>query len=76
MLAFIIKVVAALFFAYISIDSFVKTSKIKKDVENELINPKTAKMMRGRAIRSGVIFALAALAAFGTLFIRVAPLGE
>ncbi|MEW5722858.1 MAG: hypothetical protein AB1896_07105 [Thermodesulfobacteriota bacterium] len=76
MMALFIKITAGLFFAYISIDAFVKIPKINKEVEDDLCNPRTGKVLKSRAIRSGVIFALLALISFGSLFLRVAPLGE
>lgn len=76
MLALFVKIVGALFFAYISIDSFYKMGIIKREVEDDLLNPKTGKVMRGRALRNGLLFLVLALLAFASVWIRVAPLGE
>ena len=76
MLALVIKISAIIFFAYISIDSFYKAKKFTGDVDDDLINPTTARALRRKAIRNGVFYALLAIAAIVSLFFKLAPLGE
>ena len=76
MLALLIKIIAGLFFVYISIDSFYKITLIQKEIDDEMINPMTGKILKSRALRSGIMFALAAILSFVSIMFRVAPLGE
>ena len=76
MLALLIKICAFIFFAYVSIDSFVKAKLITRDLNDELINPATARTLRRKAIRNGIIFALFGIASIVSLFFKLAPLGE
>jgi hypothetical protein len=72
----LIKIIALAFFIYLSVDSFRKIGLVKKDVESELVNPKTGRTFQKRYRRNGVIYGLIAIAAFISLFFKIAPLGE
>ena len=72
----IAKVVAIIFCAYVSIDSYRKIGKIQYEVKESIINPKTGVVLKRRALRNSIIFGILALAAIGALFIKIAPLGE
>jgi hypothetical protein len=76
MLALIIKISAIIFFTYIAIDSFIKVKKIAVDVNDDLINPTTARVLRRKALRNGILYALLAIASIVALFYKLAPLGE
>ena len=76
MLALIIKISVILFCGYVSIDSFIKASRYAKEVEKDVLNPLTAKVMRRRAVRTGILFALGMGVGVASLFFKITPLGE
>jgi 4-hydroxybenzoate polyprenyltransferase len=76
MLALFIKISAFIFFAVVSIDAFYKMKKVRIDMENELVSPKMGRIFRKRHLRTGIVFAVLALASVAAFFIRIAPLGE
>ena len=76
MLALFIKISAALFFAYVAVDSFFRMKRLRKEVEDDLINPKTGKMLRNRSLRDGILYLILALLSVASLFLSIAPLGE
>ena len=75
-MALFIKIVAALFFVYLTVDSFRKRSKLQEEIEDDLLNPKTGKILRKRALWNGIFFIIIALLSIVSIFFRVAPLGE
>jgi Na+/H+ antiporter NhaD/arsenite permease-like protein len=75
-MALFIKIVAGLFFAYLGVDAFYKRRKLQEEIEDDLLNPLTGKILRSRALRNSILFIILAVLSFISVFFRVAPLGE
>lgn len=75
-MALFIKLIAALFFAFLSFDAFRKSGKIRKEVKDDLLSPYMGEALRKQALRRGLMFLILTLALLGLLFVRIAPLGE
>lgn len=75
-MALFIKIVAALFFAYLGVDAFRKRRKLQDEIDDDLLNPMTGKILRSRALRNSILFIIIAVLSFISVFLRVAPLGE
>ena len=71
MLGSIIKIISCLFFAYVSIDSFFILKRINRDVEKDLLNPKTAQVFRRRSVISGILAFLVSMISLGALWFEV-----
>ncbi|MEW6267319.1 MAG: hypothetical protein AB1641_29960 [Thermodesulfobacteriota bacterium] len=76
MFNFIIKVLAALFFAFAAADAFYKRVKIRREIEDEVINRITGEILRRRAFWDGLLMAILALLAFASIWFKVSFLGE
>lgn len=70
------KIIVALFFGYIAIDSFYKMKKIKFEIKEDLLNPTTGRILKNRALRTGVIFLIMSILSFASIWLKVTPLGE
>ena len=75
-MAMFIKIVAGLFFAYLGVDAFRKRRKLQEEIDDDLLNPMTGKILRSRALRNSILFVIIAVLSFISIFFRVAPLGE
>jgi hypothetical protein len=76
MLTFFIKFISAMFFSFLAVDSFFKIKRIRKEVEDDLLNPIIGATLRKRALRNGLMFALFSILSAVAIFFRIAPLGE
>ena len=74
--ALLIKSTLAVFFLFLGIDTFLKIKRIRLEVEEQTINPNTGREMINQAKRKRIIYLLASLALFVSIFFKVAPLGE
>ena len=75
-MALFIKIVAGLFFAYLGVDAFRKRRKLQEEIDDDLLNPKTGKILKSRALRNSILFIILALLSFISIYFKVAPLGE
>jgi threonine/homoserine/homoserine lactone efflux protein len=75
-MALFIKIVGALFFAYLGVDAWMKRRKLQEEIDDDLLNPLTGKILRRRALRNSMLFIILAVLSFISVFFRVAPLGE
>ena len=73
MLTQVLKIIIGLFFVFVSIDSLYKISQLKVDVEKDILNPKTAKIIRSRYIRTSILTMIMAVICFSLIWIQVGP---
>lgn len=76
MLALGVKFAAAVFFLFLSGDAFYKVRKINREIEDDFLSPAVGRTMRRKAMLNGIVFLIIALLAFGSLLVRIGPLGE